>query len=165
MNVKGPTKDLKPPIYSMWKCLLFFRKMTMQLEGQLLRLRTFDGSMNFFLDKFKLRALALIQKDYNRGHLMVPEYFSFHYKFKLGVQLPRFCYFFLFSSILIFIHFTTNLERELYIFSYSWLSNKEAGWNKHAGRGKSWKVNKRAGSNKRSEYGKNLKFNKRGGTN
>ena len=32
------------------------------------------------------------------------------------------------------------------IDGYSQVSNKQAGWNKHAGRGKSWKVNKRAGS-------------------
>ena len=40
--------------------------------------------------------------------------------------------------------------------AYSQVSMKQAGWNKHTGRGKAWKVNKRAGSNKRSGWGKNL---------
>ena len=48
-------------------------------------------------------------------------------------------------------------------YRYSQVSNKQAGWNKHAGRGKSWKANKQAGSIKQSGWGKNLKFNKHAG--
>ena len=56
-------------------------------------------------------------------------------------------------------------EKEGGGFLYSRLSNKQAGWNKHAGRGKSWKANTQAGSNKWSVWGKNLKINKHAGIN
>ena len=48
---------------------------------------------------------------------------------------------------------------------YSQVSNKQAGWNKHPGTGKSWKVNKQTGANKQSWWGKNLKMNKHPGFN
>ena len=57
-----------------------------------------------------------------------------------------------------------DFSKTIEIF-YSQLSNKGAGWYKHAGWGKSQKLNKRAGSNKRSGWGKKLKMNKHAGVN